>query len=652
MISVGGVYDAITDAREEAGGGKVDWSSVAEAIAQLEERQIKAVVATLISENGFAATFYGFVARVLDGGDAALIAKLDTYVRVYSNAAAPELARRREEVSIACDALRGDPKNEIIIASIGTTLRRWNEIGRPLQLFESHMHREDALARDLYLHVRALCLWLANEKELYVTAQKITKACAEVFKELPRAIGQMQEEGESLAQLHNQKIATTVLEPLSKACEEAQQNQRRLEREVLRNGLGPASKGVAKTLYDNFVRAVAATEPTEFSDLPWRLVRAVAISLNNDSKSPKAAAAVINGLIEYFHFQRPSDVMVETLEKDKQASQKNIVQGEFEISMAVGQWASAAMFVDQLLMLETDADELASLREVRDAIAAKRKSNKIKTWGWAAAAAVLILIVANQGDRPSSSTTQMTPSTSRPSTQQAPVPAPATIVRPPVGTDLSFTQGNLRYCVFQEIRMEAMRPLTFSESSQFIFNAMTDDWNSRCSKYRYQPSDKSVVDAEVVSRRSALEAEGREIANIWATAPTFSKSELTIDTASGQRRFSVELALTRQQWLWGTSFRNSMPADAGMLYIYPAPRILSNGMRTAYFSLDVLFIDENGQIAESFERRAPRSEDRITSKAPGKTMLELNGGAVQRLGIKVGDMVRTVDANKTSPRTR
>ena len=200
--------------------------------------------------------------------------------------------------------------------------------------------------------------------------------------------------------------------------------------------------------------------------------------------------------------------------------------------------------------------------------------------------------------------------------------------------------------------MEAMRPLTFSELSQFIFKAMTDDWNSRCSKYRYQPSDRSVVDAEVVSRRPALEAEGRELANIWATAPSFSKSKLTIDSTSGQRRFSVELALTRQQWSWGLSFRNSMPADAGMLYIYPSPRILSDWMRTAFIPLDVLFLDENGQIAEIFERRAPRSEEVVTSKALGKAMLELNGGTVQRLGIKIGDMVRTVDANKTSPRTR
>ena len=61
-----------------------------------------------------------------------------------------------------------------------------------------------------------------------------------------------------------------------------------------------------------------------------------------------------------------------------------------------------------------------------------------------------------------------------------------------------------------------------------------------------------------------------------------------------------------------------MPADAGMLYVYPKPKLLNNTMRTAYFSLDVLFIDQNGQITEIYERRPPKSGDVIRSKGPAQ----------------------------------
>ena len=56
---------------------------------------------------------------------------------------------------------------------ISARLHEWNEIGKPLQLFESYYHREDANARELYLHVRALCVSLANYKEQYAVARSL-----------------------------------------------------------------------------------------------------------------------------------------------------------------------------------------------------------------------------------------------------------------------------------------------------------------------------------------------------------------------------------------------------------------------------------------------------------------------------------------------
>ena len=91
-------------------------------------------------------------------------------------------------MTIACDAIRIDPNDQIAVDQIAESLRHWNEIGQPLQLFESHMHREDALARDLYFHVRELCLWLANDKGQFAVAQKITRTCADIFKQFPRAL--------------------------------------------------------------------------------------------------------------------------------------------------------------------------------------------------------------------------------------------------------------------------------------------------------------------------------------------------------------------------------------------------------------------------------------------------------------------------------
>jgi hypothetical protein len=393
-ITAGGVHEAISDAREAAGSAKVDPDSVVQALVSLEERQVKAVIAKAITNDTFPTTFDSFVARVLATTDASLIAKLDVYVRAYSQALAPELSKRREAVATACATVRGNPKNTESIAKILRELRRWSEIAHPLQLFESHMHREEPQARDLFLQVREVCIWLANDQQAYEVARIITQYCAEIFKELPRAFEQMKEEIGTLSQLCMQKTARTLLEPLSKVLAEVDANHRQLEKELLKNGFGAQSTGLAKRIYDQFTKAVIATVGTEIADLPWRLVRDTAISLNNNSQSPKAAAAIIGGLVFHFTVRRPSDEVVIVLKNDQEKVNKNIVQEELVSSLKRGRLASAATLVERLIEIEQDANEVATLKQARDGIVAKRRSSKLKWCGWIAAAVVFALLAA------------------------------------------------------------------------------------------------------------------------------------------------------------------------------------------------------------------------------------------------------------------
>src|SRR6266536_530698 len=110
---------------------------------------------------------------------------------------------------------------------------------------------------------------------------------------LPRAAAQMKEEAAQLVGLRNEQLAEELLPPLLQACEAANKSHRAIESEVLRAGFGPGSTGSVKALFDKFATAVGSTAKLPFSDAPWRLVRDVAISLNNDSSAPRAAENLI-----------------------------------------------------------------------------------------------------------------------------------------------------------------------------------------------------------------------------------------------------------------------------------------------------------------------------------------------------------------------
>lgn len=120
----------------------------------------------------------------------------------------------------------------------------------------------------------------------------------------------------------------------------------------------------------------------------------------------------------------------------------------------------------------------------------------------------------------------------------------------------------------------------------------------------------------------------------------FESDTLVIETREGTHEFAIELAETPQQKVRGLMFREALAADAGMLFVYSRPQIISMWMRNTYIPLDMLFIDRDGRIAHIAEHAVPRSDRTISSHARVTGVLELNGGTARRLGIAVGDRVR------------
>jgi uncharacterized protein len=125
----------------------------------------------------------------------------------------------------------------------------------------------------------------------------------------------------------------------------------------------------------------------------------------------------------------------------------------------------------------------------------------------------------------------------------------------------------------------------------------------------------------------------------WAQPQTFERDQLAIETASGGQQFAVELAVTSEQRAQGLMYRQRLPADAGMLFVYPAARPVSMWMKNTLIPLDMLFIGDDGRILHIAERAIPGSTATISSMQPARAVLELNGGTAARLKIQVGDRV-------------
>jgi uncharacterized membrane protein (UPF0127 family) len=120
---------------------------------------------------------------------------------------------------------------------------------------------------------------------------------------------------------------------------------------------------------------------------------------------------------------------------------------------------------------------------------------------------------------------------------------------------------------------------------------------------------------------------------------TFKTSELTILTAGGPHKFTIELAITGPEREQGLMFRRSLAPDAGMLFDMDLPTNITMWMKNTFIPLDMLFLDPAGRIVDIHERAVPQSTDIISTRAPARYVIELNGGTAERLGIKIGDRV-------------
>ena len=117
----------------------------------------------------------------------------------------------------------------------------------------------------------------------------------------------------------------------------------------------------------------------------------------------------------------------------------------------------------------------------------------------------------------------------------------------------------------------------------------------------------------------------------------------------GQSRFNVEIADDEAERARGLMYRDSMPASAGMLFVYDAPRPLSFWMRNTLIPLDMLFVDATGVVRHIHHNAVPLDETPISGGDDLLSVLEINGGMAKRLGIDVGTQLRHPAFSENAP---
>ena len=112
------------------------------------------------------------------------------------------------------------------------------------------------------------------------------------------------------------------------------------------------------------------------------------------------------------------------------------------------------------------------------------------------------------------------------------------------------------------------------------------------------------------------------------------------------KKINVEIAKTDAEREKGLMNRNQLDADSGMLFVFEKAEIQTFWMKNTLIPLDIIWINSSplgvNKIVEitTLDPDSPSYTPQYTPENKANYVLELNAGAVNENGFKIGDKVK------------
>ena len=117
----------------------------------------------------------------------------------------------------------------------------------------------------------------------------------------------------------------------------------------------------------------------------------------------------------------------------------------------------------------------------------------------------------------------------------------------------------------------------------------------------------------------------------------------TVRLTAGVHLITAEVAADDPMRMRGLMFRESLPQNRGMLFIFDAKTVQCMWMRNTLIPLSVAFIDDDGRIV-NIEDMKPQTEDSHCAKTPVRYALEMTQGWFAQRGLKAGTVIGGIPA--------
>ncbi len=391
---------------------------------------------------------------------------LKSLMGAYRSSVNSLITKTEMEIESACRVLAENPVDNDATENLARALEAWALVSTPLLLWNDHFKDQSWKEDTAVGHVRQLLVDLERDRAYHAAAAILTIAFT-AFQSIPSLRQEFEELGYSLGD----SLAAAAIEPLERTLDELRPKLARLVEAVQKTGFSENSEHEARELWEAFASAALQTKSTPFDKDPWITVHQVASELQPHSST--AAATLTKGLIEFADHTAADPSIIALLHDDVANRGKECAERP-EPDHSNRPSARKRMILFTCILLLTLSGVLLAYHQLGPIFA-------------------------------------LTTPKASPDTAKATAPE----LLPPIGKGQRLTREYVRYCHFQEERLRIVKQLVRGADDIGAYNALANDYNSRCSNFFYLDEDLRVVEEEVKARQAILETEARKIVSTW-----------------------------------------------------------------------------------------------------------------------------------------
>ncbi len=383
-----------------------------------------------------------------------------------------------EKLQAALDAERPDSTLAPMVSQLIQVVKDWDTVAQPIQVSTKSRGLDHDASHRVAGLVRGLAIHMFNEHNKLEFSQQLTNMLQEVFAEVVEVVERADEDADTLEEIAGRIRLSHLLDPISELCKATLEN--------VEKNPSVADKEAQKIIDSapRLVAELAASKPSaeifaRGKDVLAAALMHCAVAYANKTKKWNSCIFFLKEALKYATSQELKSRIHKNLETTK-ANER--LYGGFKSTLP----APSPYYT----VRENNRGDYTVRENNRGdhTVRENNRGDRVGKWVLGIIAVVFLIWLANQAP----SVTQSDELQYR---------------KPSVGTNNILSVSEIRWCIREGVRIEAMRDIIDTKQGIYEFNRIVDDYNSYCGSYRYRPGSQRRAERDVAAYQSQIVSE-------------------------------------------------------------------------------------------------------------------------------------------------